>query len=446
MSPLTLEAPALSAPAEPKRAAGALDAVHRADVEALIPAKLALLAAYDATAIEKVVALCSWGRSGSVLLASFLDWHDEVVMLPMDDQQPIYEFFDEHRELPLRDKLLDYPAYAEPFTPFFTGAFPISPAHYYAAVEAVMMAYGERPAEFLATSRTFFQLLHLAYALALGFRPGSPHPVILYSLHHVRHDLAARLTADFPQAGFLHMVRDPISCFNSTFMFHLRFAAAAPDAPARRFPLAGDLSAISALMRKSHANGGMAERTRAVRFEDVHLHTEATLRRVARWLGLPYRESLVASTIHGIPWVFTRGTLTWSGARPEQAKRQAPNLGRADRALVFALFREEFAAWGYEAPALYGRNWVRRLVLAALWLVPRRTARHNARAALDLQILPAVRRKALVRAARLLALLARNHVTLMQRAAAEFRPRREGAHRALVPLSDGCAPLGPPRN
>jgi hypothetical protein len=52
------------------------------DLRYAIADKIEDLRHYDVQAMDRVVAIAHWGRSGSILLASLLDGHDDVMMLP----------------------------------------------------------------------------------------------------------------------------------------------------------------------------------------------------------------------------------------------------------------------------------------------------------------------------------------------------------------------------
>ena len=64
-------------------------------------------------------AILMWGRSGSLLLASYLDGHEDVIMLPELCGWRLYEFFERFQSLPLRDKLIAYPAFEPDYTSVF---------------------------------------------------------------------------------------------------------------------------------------------------------------------------------------------------------------------------------------------------------------------------------------------------------------------------------------
>jgi len=141
---------------------------------ALVAGKLRLLEHYDAPGIQNVVALVHWGRSGSILLPSYLDGHEDVIALPNLTGELIYPFFEVHATRSLWDKLIAYPIYAAAIkggaADLFlvnnpAGDYATAPEHYYAAVRALHAVYGERSPEWLQARARFVQFLHVAYAV-----------------------------------------------------------------------------------------------------------------------------------------------------------------------------------------------------------------------------------------------------------------------------------------
>ena len=100
----------------------------------LIDQKLAHLQYYDVTNIDRVVSICYWGRSGSLLLASYLDGHNNIIMLPTNRGQYLYHFLQHYQSMPVWDKLLAFPLFASEFAPhvasFFEAQFALSSADY----------------------------------------------------------------------------------------------------------------------------------------------------------------------------------------------------------------------------------------------------------------------------------------------------------------------------
>ncbi len=348
-----------------------------------VAAKVDELRRYDILGMDTVVAVLMWGRSGSLLLCSYLDGHDDVIMMPELCGERLYEFFDRYRALPLRQKLLAYPVFENNHSQFFEGDFAISPAQYYAAVQAILAYYDKWPPEFLESGRAFFLFVHLAYTLALGRHPASSHPVIVYT-QHVWDNLAARrLVEDFPQSKFVHTIRDPISTCDAAFHFHLKSVEKHILLP---------YAAIQCLANKDRPHDGMESRTHTVRFEDLHSDTTGTIHDLSDWLGLAYQATLLDSTFNGIPYVVKRDGVAWSGRRVEQIQRRSRAISRKDRALLFALFYENCVDWGYSCPRIFRHFALRLITVLSLSIFPMKMEIMSAQAVFRLTVVPALRR------------------------------------------------------
>jgi hypothetical protein len=385
----TALANSISCPDEILLRAEALFCAERSELSRdVLSEKIDLLRSYDVLAMERVVAIVSWGRSGSLLLASYLDGHDDVLMLPELCGQGIYSFFDRYRSLPLRDKLIAFPVSESDYPGMFESAFAVSPGQYYVAVQAILEFYGNWPREFLESRRAFFLFVHIAYSMALGRRPASSHPLIVYAQHEWSDVIAASLAEDFPQAKFVHAVRDPISSCDR--MFHFLLGQSAVQFP-RTYVLA-PYSAVCCLSNKDRPHFKMESRTRAIRFEDLHCDTAETMRALSDWIALPYQATLVDSTFNEKPYLITRDGNTWSGRRLEQVQRQSQHLSQKDRALLFTLFYENFVEWDYSCPRAFRNPIVRFIVFASLFLFPLKMEIIAARAVFKRRILPSIRR------------------------------------------------------
>ena len=325
------------------------------DLQALEAGKIEDIRHFDVAGMQKAVAICACGPSGSLLLSSCLDGHDDVIMLPGLRSQAIYFFFERYPSLSLREKLTAYAFLFE----FFQGEDRIAAADYYAAVNALFKVYGDWPPEFLESRPAFFKFLHVVYCVALGRLPVSARPLIVYQQHVLDDELGRRLAEDFPQACFIHTVRDPITNCGRQFHHFLKFRG-----------LLASAYVISHLTFADMPHPGMESRTLTIRFEDLHLRLEDTMRAVADWLGLAYQSALLESTFNGVPFVVGRGTTTWSGPRPEQAVRDSRNVSFTDRCLLSAVLYEDFLAWGYPCRRMFGQAAVRVLTCVLTLLIP----------------------------------------------------------------------------
>ena len=347
-----------------ERAHAFFRAQEGSDSQSLLGSKIEAVRQFDVAGMERVAAICRWGSSGSLLLASYLDGHEDVIMLGGNLGTGIYPFFECHRSLSLRDKLLAYPFVSidgyDHTQYFFQGNHAVAAADYYAAVNALLEVYGDRPPEFLESRRTFFQFLHIVCCVASGQRPAGPHPLMVYSQSQANDLFARFLIEDFPQARFIHTVRDPITNVGRLFEHDLRGLG-----------LLAAVYVIAHLAFGDRAHPGMESRTRAIRFEDLHLHLEETMGAVAAWFGIAYRPSLLESTFNGRPFFWKPATGTaWSGARPEKAARDSRNVSFTDRSLLFTLFTEDFVAWDYPCPKFFTRTLARVLTFMLVVLIP----------------------------------------------------------------------------
>jgi hypothetical protein len=366
-------------------------------LEGLIAGKLDLLKCYDVAAMERVVAICFWGRSGSHLLASYLDGHDELVLMPENRGEAIYEFWQKFPGLTLWEKLVAYPTFVlskkwGPGADFFSGDYAIGAAHYYAAVHALFAVYGDRSAEWLGERRRFLQFAHVAYALAAGRRVAGPRPLIIFAQHWPDEQVAQLFIEDFPEGRFIHTVRDPISTFDSWFN---RQVDVQKTVRGNRLDLAlryvnPATETFRWLVLWDHSHAGMQARTRALRFEDLHVALEATMRRVADWLGVAFRPSMLESTFNGVPFVWKSDGVAWVGANPANAQRRSQNLSKLDRWLMFALLRQNFMEWGYPMPRIFRFRVPCMFIVAGLLWLPMKIERVTARMIIGCQALPAL--------------------------------------------------------
>jgi hypothetical protein len=318
---------------------------------------------FDIAGMDKAVAICACGRSGSVLLASYLDGHSDVILMPNLISHKIYPFFERYKSLTLREKLIAFPffqtAETDNFLDFFGGDFPLVPSAYYAAVKALFEVHGSLSAEFLESRRAFFQFVHVAYCVALHRRPANPRPMIVYAQHMLDGELARRFIEDFPQGRFIQTVRDPIT--NSS-----RLAAHS----LQRHGTLGPWYVISYLTFAGLPHPGMESCTTVIRFEDLHSSLEEVMRALACWLGLAYQPSLLDSTFHGRPYSWSNGTKTWTGKRLDAGDRESKHTFWSDRCLLFSLLNEDFVAWHYKCPAIFRSSSVRIVTCLLVWIIP----------------------------------------------------------------------------
>jgi hypothetical protein len=261
---------------------------------------------------------------------------------------------------------------------------------------------------------------------------------MIYAQHHFDPLQAAQLIDDFPTASFIHTVRAPIANFDSWFdqVVHIMTDAGEFPHPGYLIPV---VKVFDELLTRDRPQPGMTERTRAVRFEDMHVSTEGTLRSVAEWLRIPYLPLLCDSEFNGIPYIAESGGLDWTGARAEQAGRSLRSISRFDRAMLFALLYEDFVAWDYPCPRIYRHVWLRRLVVTAFHFVPLKMEIAAARLAMRLQVRPFVRKGKYWQAVRAIARMVTTHFERARIVSTELK-RRIGGRRGALEWPDRNVP------
>jgi hypothetical protein len=404
--------------------------------------KRQLVRQFDVAAMSRAVNLCHWGRSGSFLFASYLDYHPDIVMLPMLTSMSIYAFFQEYAQLSIWEKLLAYPAYSGlrrgSAADFFMqdnpdGNIGINPADYCAAVQALHTEYAGMPASWLESRPRFFQLLHVAHSVAGGQRLESRRPVMVCAQHYVNEEYARRFVEDFPNGQFIHTIRDPITGIDSWFGrqmdMEMEDHGHKPEL-ARRY-LDPALGTMVAMLNWDSAHEGTQARSRAVRFEDMHLEPEALMRRLADWIGVAYHPCLLASTWNGASYVVTIRGVATCGPNPVNAQRRHKYLNAADRLLVFALLQGNFAAWSYPYPKAMQSIWLRLCTLSMLWLVPMRMELTTWNLVIRRQAIPALRNGRLKFALGAPLFLLARRLRMMLLIVTEARARMLGKRRIL---------------
>jgi hypothetical protein len=367
-------------------------------ISSLVPEKAELLRRYDAPGMDRAAAICYWARSGTILLGSFLDSHPDILILPVLTSAPLYRFFDDYGNLSLWERLVAYPEYSG-LMRINEGEFAVSAPvvvaeDYFAAVQALVELYGDAPAKWLSTSRRFFQFLHVAYVVGLGRQCDSPRPLMIYAQHYVNQEHAERFIRDFPSGQFIHTIRDPISGVDTWFDRQTYLEMNDRDRLDEMWTRYLDpaVATMNTLLTWDCPHRGMEERSRAIRFEDMHLAPKATMRGLANWLGVSYQPCLIESTWNGTPYVVDVRGVPCCGASPANAKRRSKNLPIADRLLIFALFHENFIAWNYPSPSLMRRRWIRLCTIILFWVMPMSIELSTARLIMKRQALPSLRK------------------------------------------------------
>ncbi len=212
-------------------------------------------------------------------------------------------------------------------------------------INAYMDLIGEKR---IVTKKEFFQTIHVAYAKSLdkSFKLSDKH-LIFHHIHDAEQNKAAAFLKDFPDAAFLHIIRDPLQSLGS----HLS--------------LVSKWRMLNTDVLISYLNdiffGGIPvfeeyrERTRAVRLEDIHKKPRETLLSLVQWLGIDWSENLMISTFNGIKWWNLKDTSSnLSGFNKVTISRKHEEIfSQFDKFRLQYFVNRKCLHWGYQ---VYGAD------------------------------------------------------------------------------------------
>jgi hypothetical protein len=306
-------------------------------------------------AIRTHVVIFFYGRSGSFLLGSLLDNHSEVICPPPRSLLSFFSIllnFLIERKSNLSEKiLLDFVEREFPNLFKVDAKNPRLGADHYGDHGVVLEAYQDAfrrglLALFRRGEVNFHNLCSLfqaAYAYALGQELSVPNPVAIWQAHSpMTSDEYKALHSVLPDVRFVTMVRRPEKTLDSHL--HHTHKEACPKEP--EWILLNRL--VHHLMIDDAVPPELADRYRAVRFEDIHAATEPTMRALAEWLGIGWEPCLLESTIDGKEFTFGSHGKEKKGTDPNQAKDiKTKRLWALDRWKCRFLLERTYDAWGY---------------------------------------------------------------------------------------------------
>ena len=335
-----------------------------------------------APSLDKPIAANNYGRSGSVLLQTLLDWHPNTISTPGIYASRLYYFYEQHSRLPkeqLIDKFMhEFELLFDPRRPClaystapnageysgFTrlgpsreGSYLIDQQLFRQCLSATLADYENVP------RKLFFQAVHVAYRYALG-QPGEidTNTRIVFPLHTpIPSKFTRQFAEDFPQAKYILMVRTPIDT-TASMVRHLNGTGEI------LFFLYGFL--YQSLFGGVASAPSAAGTTRAVRLEDLHRTPQKTLERLCEWLELPWHENLMKSTVHGQEWWGGNDSLGVNGfSEAVVAKRHEREMPEIDRFRLNVLLAPKCRRWGYDVcPA--DTSFARKLIVLLLLVMP----------------------------------------------------------------------------
>lgn len=270
--------------------------------------------------VTNAFAIQNWGRSGSTLVQSLFDDHPQVLSTPNFYSRRYYVAWAYSiARAPDAEKIS---AFLEAFRQWWdtglvdatAGLHRLGPDRRELAGVKRETLEGYLRAAFATgrafTRRNLFESAHLAYALARGQMVASEGVQILFPVHGEPRGVACSLLEDFPEARFIHTIREPVSNVASTIQ-HYSFN----DLDIRSDALEGTLlnlfDGTSGRYGRRHTAFDARpflrhlvprDQVRLLKLEDLHRDGVELMAAAGRWLGLDDDKRLAASTWDGKIW------------------------------------------------------------------------------------------------------------------------------------------------
>lgn len=180
---------------------------------------------------------------------------------------------------------------------------------------------------------------------------GTPASTRLVEKTPQQEEHARELTRWFPDARFVHVLRSPYAVVNSE----------ARDKTVHRSRRHRIYRPLAKSLYFLERNRRYLDRYRMIRFEDVVLETESTMRELADFLELPFRPSMLRPTVAGRPWGGNSRTVDgeFDGVDPRPVDAFRDQIAPLDVALVNRYFGPALERHGYDRlPDPGWRKWL----------------------------------------------------------------------------------------
>jgi|GEM_PF-6863560 len=300
-----------------------------------------------------VVFLVCAGRAGGGFLQSLLDSHPQVLMLPMEFSFHLYWDSLNCDDIDSPDEMARTWLEDSKLTRFETGILYGIEKSQNDYTNCDYPQFAENLRELLRqrgiARKSVFLAIHEAYAKTIGQDLESVEVIVEFPGDPGKLQPAFD---DFPQCRIMEVVRDPRAIYSSMKTGYMNSCGNLVNKTADGYSsvlmfVLDTLSGSYARMQL-HRSPTSDERWCVVRHEDLHLSNEATMVRVAEWLGINTLPCLYESTIGGHPWQGNSSTLApVTGVQPEIVKRWRSSISSFEKRFVERFFSDVFERYDY---------------------------------------------------------------------------------------------------
>lgn len=319
-------------------------------------------------AIDRIAGITFWGRSGSYLLCSLFDGHPEVLAVSPHSWAGLYERITEIKnayKTSSTEELMEKIALTLPYLTregnkrdaWSLQNSPGTTINKLGDTEVIEIGPEEEKFKFylrqifdhqkkkegLPNEKFFLNSFHIAYNIALGRDIKSQNPIIILSLHETIENAIFSINSQYKDFYFIASVRCPHKSFDSHLFHHLYESTIRPAY--RTHPIL-----INHLINHGKEFEFMkSEKQLAVRFEDFHSNTTATMKKLSNKLNISWSPCLLESTIDSKKWWMDRNGELISGTNHSVAKSSSLKvLGKLDIHYIENILKSYYVSWNYE--------------------------------------------------------------------------------------------------
>lgn len=271
--------------------------------------------------LNRVLAIQSFGSSGSKFLHSLLDNHPNILVIPSLYMMHFFNFWSEdmeqNRESVTEEFLKQHEYWFDPkgYSPWGTDKMGPNRDE---SVYVERDIFNRNLAEVLdykkkVSRKLFFQAIFVAYAISYNrsLNLDADQYVIVYPHHSCNPSEAVELTKDFPNTFFIHTWRELIQTMGSNYKISStrwggfwHFSCATSVIIFNFFLL--DKWIANPTPYKNHGYSSILpeykSRSQALRLEELHKQPEEKLKKLCQWIDIPWNDALLISSYNGKIW------------------------------------------------------------------------------------------------------------------------------------------------
>ncbi len=317
-------------------------------------------------ALNKIVNIYYYGRSGSIFFHSLFDGHSKVIMLPTAYLTSFYIFSEAIMQLNEISKEALICIFKKCFPLVLDSTIEIIPKMTTESIGSALgfTAMGENMDEHLSingpvffdllykyisgeknlTSKYLLQVIHVAYHEAIGntFSCIDEIPVIVLQTHEYSEKIARKLINDFYGIKFIYTTRMPAKGFLSLVRYAIKTVKKEYVIDLLGSIMHNMLCQFPVLLE-------CANRTFVIRLEDLHNCSKDTMTLVADCLNIRFEDALLASTFDGIKYWNAADAVKVSGFNNVTTTRSYDDIASSfDIFRLEAMFNNYYALFKYD--------------------------------------------------------------------------------------------------